>query len=176
MTPSPAETVRRSPSATPPRRPPAGKPNETPDAPVRSTMPPSRTWTFFLVALAINFLVVRFLIPRADAPVKVPYTLFKQEVTKRNVREIYSRGESITGQFATAVTYPAPGDTTTRVRTPPRAVTKFATTLPSFVDPGFETLLISNGVKISAEPIDTGGNPYTTFLLGFGPVILIMVF
>ncbi|HUQ82759.1 MAG TPA: ATP-dependent zinc metalloprotease FtsH, partial [Gemmatimonadaceae bacterium] len=91
------------------------------------------------------------------------------------VRQIYSRGESITGQFATAVTYPAPGDTTTRVRTP-RAVTKFATTLPSFVDPGFETLLISNGVNISAEPIDTDGNPYTTFLFGFGPVILIMVF
>jgi cell division protease FtsH len=176
MTPSAAETVRRSPSATPPRRPPLGRPNETPDPPARSTMPPSRTWTFFLVALAINFLVVRFLVPRADAPVKVPYTLFKQEVTNRNVREIYSRGESITGQFAKAVTYPTPGDTTTRVRTPPRAVTKFATTLPSFVDPGFETLLISNGVKISAEPIDTGGNPYTTFLLGFGPVILIMVF
>ena len=139
-------------------------------------MPPSRTWTFFLVALAVNFLIVRFLLPRADAPVKVSYTLFKQEVTKRNVREIYSRGESITGQFITAVTYPPPGDTTARVRTPPRSVTKFATTLPSFVDPGFETLLISNGVKISAEPIDTGGNPWTTFLFGFGPVLLIMFF
>jgi cell division protease FtsH len=151
-----------------------GKPNEPNTGSPRSSMPPSRTWTFFLVALAINFLLVRFVLPRADAPVTVPYTLFKQEVTKRNVREIYSRGESITGHFTAPVTYPTPGDTT--ARTKPRSVTTFATTLPSFVDPGFETLLIENGVKISAEPIDTGGNPWATFLFGFGPVILIMVF
>ena len=151
-----------------------GKPNEPTTGSPRSSMPPSRTWTFFLVALAINFLLVRFVLPRSDAPVTVPYTLFKQEVTKRNVREIYSRGESITGHFTTPVTYPTPGDTT--ARTKPRSVTTFATTLPSFVDPGFETLLIENGVKISAEPIDTGGSSWSTFLLGFGPVILIMVF
>ena len=151
-----------------------GKPNEPTTGSPRSSMPPSRTWTFFLVALAINFLLVRFVLPRSDAPVTVPYTLFKQEVTKRNVREIYSRGESITGHFTTPVTYPTPGDTT--VRTQPRSVTTFATTLPSFVDPGFETLLIGNGVKISAEPIDPGGSSWSTFLLGFGPVILIMVF
>ena len=44
------------------------------------------------------------------------------------------------------------------------------------MDPGFEALLIDNGVKISAEPIDQGGSPWATFLFGFGPVILIMVF
>ena len=151
-----------------------GRPNEPARNSPRSSMPPSRTWTFFLVALAINFLLVRYVIPRPDAPVKVPYTLFKQEVTRRNVREIYSRGESITGHFTAPVTYPSPGDTT--VRTPPRSVTTFATTLPSFVDPGFETLLIDNGVRISAEPIEAGGNPWATFLFGFGPVILIMLF
>src|SRR5687768_165752 len=174
MTPSPAGTARGSTAPTTPRRPSVGRPNEKADAPTRPAMPPSRTWTLFLVALAINFLIVRYFLPPADAPVKVPYTLFKQEVTKRNVREIYSRGESITGQFATAVTYPLPGDTTARVRGAPRPVTKFATTLPSFVDPGFETLLISNGVRISAEPIDAGGSPWTRFLFGLGPVILIM--
>ena len=151
-----------------------GGPNEQSPAPARPNMPPSRTWTFFLVALALNFLVVRYFLPRADAPVVVPYTLFKEEVTKRNVRAVYSRGESITGQFATAVTYPLPGDTTARVA--PRPVTKFATTLPSFVDPGFETLLISNNVTISAEPIGEDRSPWATFLFGFGPVLLIMVF
>jgi cell division protease FtsH len=137
-------------------------------------MPPSRTWTWFLAVLAINFLVVRFLLPRADAPVKVPYTLFKQEVVKRNVRDIYSRGESITGRFTAPITYPPPGDST--VRAAPRSVTKFATTLPAFVDPGLETLLIDNGVRISAEPIDEGGSPLSTFLFGFGPAILIIAF
>ena len=35
----------------------------------------------------------------------------------------------------------------------PQPVTDFATELPSFVDPGLETLLINNGVEISAKPI-----------------------
>ena len=85
-------------------------------------MPPSRTWTWFLAVLLINFLVVRYLLPRADAPVKVPYTLFKQEVTKRNVRDIYSRGESLEGRFIAPVTYPPPGDSTTGTNTRSRSV------------------------------------------------------
>ena len=175
MTPTPADTTRRPTTPVPPPRGPTVRgPNETPGPPTRSAMPPSRTWTYFLIALAVNFLVVRYVLPRPDAPVTVPYTLFKQEITKRNVREIYSRGERITGHFNAPVTYPLPGDST--ARTAPRPVTSFATTLPSFVDPGFETLLITNGVKISAEPIAEGGSPWATFLFGFGPVLLIMVF
>ncbi|HEX2123891.1 MAG TPA: ATP-dependent zinc metalloprotease FtsH, partial [Thermoanaerobaculia bacterium] len=58
----------------------------------------------------------------------------------------------------------------------PRSVRTFATTHPSFVDPGFETLLISNGVEISAEPIDEGGRPWMTLLFGFGPALLIIAF
>jgi cell division protease FtsH len=140
-------------------------------------MPPSRTWTWFLVVLLINFVVVRYLLPRSDAPVKVPYTLFKQEVTKRNVRDIYSRGESLEGRFNRAVTYPASRRLDARAstrsrfgsRAEPRSVTKFATTLPSFVDPGFETLLIENGVMISAEPIDQGGSPWRRSCSGSAP-------
>ena len=36
----------------------------------------------------------------------MPYTLFKEEVGKRNVKAIYSQGETITGRFAAPVTYP----------------------------------------------------------------------
>jgi cell division protease FtsH len=189
MTNPPANQGRRTPPPTTARRPTAtGRPNESGGGTPRPAMPPSRTWTWFLAVLLINFLVVRYLVPRADAPVKVPYTLFKQEVTKRNVRDIYSRGESLEGRFIAPVTYPPPGDSTTRANTrsrigsrigsraAPRSVTKFATTLPSFVDPGFETLLIDNGVMISAEPIDQGGSPWATFLFGFGPAILIIAF
>jgi cell division protease FtsH len=186
MTNPPANQGRRIPPPTTARRPPAtGRPNESGGGtPPRPAMPPSRTWTWFVAVLLINFLVVRYLLPRADAPVKVPYTLFKQEVTKRNVRDIYSRGESLEGRFIAPVTYPPPGDSTARTNTrsrigsraAPRSVTTFATTLPSFVDPGFETLLIDNGVMISAEPIDQGGSPWATFLFGFGPAILIIAF
>src|SRR3712207_4721852 len=84
------------------------------------------------------------------------------------------------GRFRAGVRCPPAADTANRgdsaARVPPRSVRTFATTLPSFVDPGFETLLISNGVEISAEPIDEGGSPWATLLFGFGPALLIIGF
>ena len=69
-------------------------------------MPPRRTWLWFLLVLLANYLLMRFLMPSPDAPVTVPYTLFKEEVGKGNVQAIYSRGETITGRFKAPVTYP----------------------------------------------------------------------
>ena len=175
MTSQQIDQLRRG-RAAPPAR--AGSPDGTSRGTdkgvARQPMPPRRTLLTFLLILAANFLLVRLFFPGAGAPVKVPYTLFKEEVTKRNVREIYSRGESITGHFVKPVMYPRAPDTTSRAK--PRSVTTFASTLPSFVDPGFETLLIDNGVEISAEPIDDGSSSITTFLFGFGPAILIIGF
>ena len=133
-------------------------------------MPPRRTWLSFVVIIAANFLLVRLLFPSGDAAVKVPYTLFKEEIGKRNVVRIYSRGESLTGRFRVAVTYPAKQDSGSRVR--PRPVTNFATTLPAFVDPGLESLLISNGVEISAEPIQQ--STWLNLLFSFAPALLII--
>jgi cell division protease FtsH len=137
-------------------------------------MPPRRTWLTFLLILVVNFLLVRLLLPGTDEAVKVPYTLFKEEIAKRNVARIYSRGASLTGRFVRPVTYPPAADSAKGVT--PRAVTNFATTLPAFVDPGLEALLIANGTEISAEPIPTGGSPLTTLLFGFGPALLLIGF
>jgi cell division protease FtsH len=170
----------------------------------RWTMPPGRTWLWFLGILLANYLLVTFLFPNPDAPVTVPYTLFKDEVGKGNVEAIVSRGEAITGRFATPVTYTPPGRATAapsgetqtagdRNAAPkgepqkqgeraaalggePREVSRFTTTLPSFVDPGLEAFLIENGVQINAESIEEGGNPLTTFLFGFGPALLFIGF
>ena len=137
-----------------------------------------------------------------EAPITVPYTLFKEEVGKGNVEAIYSQGESITGRFKTAGHLPGTGEkvprraaspkrqTTSsdksatpkaarqpaRARGAPKTVSNFTTTLPTFVDPGLETFLIDNGVEISAEPIDDGGSPWATFLFGFGPALLLIGF
>ncbi|HEY2375969.1 MAG TPA: ATP-dependent zinc metalloprotease FtsH [Gemmatimonadaceae bacterium] len=146
----------------------AGKPKK--QAPV----PPRRTWlTFFLLLLA-NFLLVRLFSPGAATPTRIPYTLFKQEVLKGNVRAIDSRGENITGQFISPITYPPPGDTSSHTK--PARLTTFATTLPPFVDPGLEALLIAHGVRIDAEPAESGGNSLTTLLFGFGPALLLIGF
>jgi cell division protease FtsH len=133
-------------------------------------VPGRRTWVTFLLILLANFLVIRLVFPRPEAG-KVPYTLFKQEVAKQNVERIYSRGESLTGRFRSPVTYPFSRDTTARAAQ--RSIRDFETTLPAFVDPGLETLLIENGVEISAEPIQQG-NTWSSLLFSFAPALLMI--
>jgi cell division protease FtsH len=115
---------------------------------------------------------MRFLFPSPEAPI-VPYTLFKEEVGEGNVEAVYSRGEAIEGRFKTAVILPPSG---TAPFSESRSVTTFKTTLPSFLGPGLEPLLIDHGVEISAKPIQSGGSPWATLLIGFGPAILIIAF
>jgi cell division protease FtsH len=108
----------------------------------------------------------------------VPYTAFKEEVAKGNVRAIYSKGASVEGRFAAPVTWPPPGDKNTapgRKSPPPtRTAGTFTTELPAFVDPGLEAFLIDHHVEISAVPIR--GSSLSNLLLGFGPAILIIGF
>jgi cell division protease FtsH len=153
-------------------------------------MPPRKTWLWFLVILVANYLLMRLLIPSPEAPVTVPYTLFKEEVHKGNVESISSQGESITGRFATPVTYPPAGEKTATPagesqaedkrpavpRGQPRTATNFTTTLPAFVDSGLEAFLIDHKVEISAKPTQETGSSWTTILLGFGPALLFIGF
>jgi cell division protease FtsH len=150
------------------------KSSTTRKPPVRANAPtrpiPPRTWLTFLLILLANYLLMRSFFPREKA-VTVPYTFFKEEVAKRNVARIYSRGERITGRFTRPVPFPAVPDTASGAT--PRPVTTFATAVPVFADPGLETLLIANGVEISAEPIQVG-NTWSSLLLSFLPALLLI--
>ncbi len=149
-------------------------------------MPPSRTWLVFLVVLVANWFLVKLLFPQPDESISVPYTAFKQEAAKGNVEAIYNQGQSIEGRFASAVTWPPPGESAQaapgataaqrRQQTEPRTSETFTTTLPAFVDPGLEAFLIEHKVEISAVPIKTGGSALSTLLFGFGPAILFIAF
>jgi cell division protease FtsH len=153
-------------------------------------MPPRRSWLWFALALLANFVLMRLLMPGPEGPVTVPYTLFKEEVGKGNVQAIYSRGDTLTGRFKTQVTYPPTGGNSAAPKDQPqatkdrgaapreasKAVSAFATTLPSFVDPGLEGYLIGHGVEISAKPIEESSSPWATLLLGFGPALLLIGF
>ena len=132
-------------------------------------VPPRRAWLTFMLILLANFAIARLFFPSRDAPAKVPYTLFREQVTARNVQAIYSRGTSITGRFNKAITYPR--DTTGGGK--PAPVIDFATELPSFADPGLETLLITNGVEISAKPIQVN-NTWLSLLSSFAPALLLI--
>src|SRR4051812_24947938 len=88
---------------TAPDRKPAGKGtgsngSNAGDASVQR-VPPRRTWLSFLLILLVNVAIARILFPSRAAPIKVPYTLFREQVTAHNVQAIYSRGTSITGRF-----------------------------------------------------------------------------
>jgi cell division protease FtsH len=185
------QTPRNRDSTPTQRIPPADTRPGGAKVPGQTTMPPRRTWLWFVLVVLANFFLVRLFMPTPGAPVTVPYTLFKEEVAKANVQAIHSQGDTITGRFKAPVTYPpagdkgaAPGGEAQRTanerggsaRDVPKAVTTFSTTVPSFVDPGLEAFLIDNGVEISAKPIDEGGSLLTTFLLGFGPALLFIGF
>ena len=167
-------------------------------------MPPSKTWLWFVGVLLANYLLVRFLMPSPEAPITVPYTLFKEEVGKGNVEAIYSQGDSITGRFKTPVTYPPESEKAVLPNGAPQAADKkdaapsaepqtksdrgapagaasktsnnFTTTLPTFVGPGLETFLIDHRVEISAKPIQEGDSALSTLLFGFGPALLFIGF
>ncbi len=141
----------------------------------QAKMPRGKTWLWFALILLVNFLLGRLLAPGPEAPVVVPYTLFKEEVSKNNVKEIFSRGETITGNFKAPVAYPA-GNKSTANQAAPKGVKSFTTTLPSFVGPGLETLLIDHGVEISAKPIHEERGPLTMLLYDFGPGVLFIGF
>ncbi|MGH8665136.1 MAG: ATP-dependent zinc metalloprotease FtsH [Burkholderiales bacterium] len=181
-----------------PRQPGAGG-APTPSA--RLPMLPGRMWWWFAALVLLNFMLSRWLVPAAEAPAVVPYTLFKEQVGARNVAAIYSQGEEISGKFSTPIEYPPPGAKQSQPRsspgtqqnpqgsswldrifgqrtatTEPRKVSNFETTLPAFVDPGLERFLIDHGVEISATPISEDGSPLLTLLFGFGPALLFIGF
>jgi cell division protease FtsH len=124
-------------------------------------MPPRKTWLRFLLILLANFLLVRLLFPGPEAPIEVPYTFFKEQVSSGNVEAIFSRGQSVEGSLEKRVTYPPKGEEGSEAgSTPSRTSKTFTTVLPSFVipDPALEQFLINNGVQITAEPIQEGGS------------------
>jgi cell division protease FtsH len=170
------QTQRNSDSAPAGRVQPSDRRSGATQGPGQAKMPPRKTWLWFVLVLLVNYVLMRLLMPSPGAPVTVPYTLFKEEVRKGNVKAIFSRGETIRGRFATPVTYPPAGEQRAAPNGEPQTATTFTTTLPSFVDPGLEAFLIEHKVEISAKPIQAGGSPWVTLLFGFGPALLIIGF
>jgi len=150
-----------------------------PTKPGQSRMPPRRVWLTFVAILLVNYFLVRLLFPGPNEPITVPYTTFKEEVGKGNVKAIYSRGTSIEGRFQSPVTWPPPGEQPAPGKNPPkgeaRSADTFTTELPAFVDPGLESFLIQHKVEISAVPIQEHGF-ISTLLYGFGPALLLILF
>jgi len=132
-----------------------------------------RFWIMLLILLTLNFFLAPLLFPETNDRVTVPYTFFKQQVIAGNVSEITSRGEDIQGLFKQAVPDPNPATPTPAGQAAP-TYTKFATIKPAFDDADLLPLLERNNVVITAKPLDQPRSALLTFLLSFGPTLLLL--
>jgi cell division protease FtsH len=124
----------------------------------------SRFWWFVLGLFALNLILSIALSPPANRP-SVPYTFFRAQVVKNNVRTVTSRGDQIQGEFRRKITVP---DHKT-------ATLKFKTVQPAFSqDNQLLQLLIKNNVEVNAHPLDQGRSFWATLLIGFGPTLLLV--
>lgn len=139
-------------------------------------LPPANTWFVFALILLLNYFVASLLIPGQDEKVAIPYSLFKAEAAKGNVKDIFSHGDRVTGHFKEPVNYAGESEKGSIVLSAPRPVRTFETTLPIYVDPGLESLLLEHGVTIEAKPVGENENPWLRFLYGFGPGLLFIGF
>jgi cell division protease FtsH len=137
-------------------------------------MPSRNKWLTFFLLLVVNYMLMRVFFSDPNAPITIPYTAFKEEVIKHNVEAIYTRGETIEGRFSKPILWPKAGGSQPR-EVQSHSAKVFETTLPTFIDPGFEGLLIANGVEIRAQSLQEGGG-FRSILIGFGPAIMIIVF
>ncbi len=138
--------------------------------------PQYKMWIWFLGLFILNYFIGKYFADGLSGLEKIPYTVFKEEVLKQNVKEIYSKGSTLSGNFNNKVTVPIVEVHGSKTDTTYVKVTRFTTELPSFIDPGLEALLIENGVTIRAEPIKEEQNPFLSFLMMFGPALIIIAF
>lgn len=131
---------------------------------------------WFLAIIALNYLFVTFVFPEKKDVSTIPYTLFKEEVTKGNVQKIFSKGENVTGRFKEGVSYSPSTEKKPPLSPKTTTIYDFATTIPAFADPGLEALLLEKGVEISSEPLLEETHPILSFLAYFGPALLIILF
>ncbi|HEY5144707.1 MAG TPA: ATP-dependent zinc metalloprotease FtsH [Solirubrobacteraceae bacterium] len=184
---NPRSSTPERPGRSAPDRPPGGRGEEPPPWPRiepstdgRGTPPQKpgmvprrgrRTLGLVLLSLLAVNVVFALVTGRPQSSTQVPYSpFFLQQVDAGNVKEIASQGETIDGTLKTGVDYKAEGEKNAT------AVEHFKTQVPTFVNTDELTKkLEAKGVVLNAKPVDTGRNPLLTFILAFGPTILIVI-
>ncbi|HTT30554.1 MAG TPA: ATP-dependent zinc metalloprotease FtsH [Solirubrobacteraceae bacterium] len=133
--------------------------------------PPHRLrgfWLFFLVLLALNWVLVLIGQPGSQPRVKVPFSpYFLNQVHDGQVKSISSKSGAIDGTFKSKVRYPANDQKAT-------PTTLFSTQVPSFWNTNdLTTELQGQGVEVNAQNPNPGTSLITELLVGFGPTILL---
>src|SRR5690349_8971629 len=132
-------------------------------------MPGSRNfWLLILVLLVLNYVIVGLFAPGRAQSVKIPYSPnFLAQVDANNVKAVNTEGEAVSGEFNKEVKYP---------NDKADAVKNFTTQIPTFANgDALEKRLLDHKVEIVADPINQGRGFFYNLILGFGPVILLVV-
>jgi cell division protease FtsH len=139
------------------------KPKE-PERPRMPRMPGSRRFWSFLLALLVLNIVLGQLIPSSeDKRIDVPYTFFREQVAKGNVKEVNARNDVIQGVFKVKTKFEK------------KTEKNFETVRPTFAqDDELLALLLKNKVEVNARAIDEGRSFLATLLISFGPTLLIV--
>jgi cell division protease FtsH len=145
-------------------------PKEPPRKPERRPRMRPRFWVIVLVLLALNYLSVALFAPGKERSVQIPYSPeFLSQVRDGNVTKISSTGETVSGELKKDITFPA-GDKNAE------PAKNFDTEIPTFANTDeLDALLREKNVEISAEPVNPGRGALLNIILGFGPVILLVV-
>ncbi len=168
------EAPSADPNRTPWRVEPApdgrGTPEKGKDGKPGPKAPAGMSWQRFgmvlLVLFALNFFLTS-LLPGGERPARISYTpVFVNQVKAGNVKEISSRGETISGEFKSAFDPPGEHGETK----------KFTTEVPTFASNGsaLAKLLESNGVVVNAESPNKGRSLVATLLISLLPTLLLI--
>jgi cell division protease FtsH len=97
----------------------------------------------------------------------IPYTEFKNQVTAKNVSEVFARGDSIEGQLKKAV--PVPGEQD-------RTYQQFTTERPTFANDDLLAELSDGGATVRATPLVQQRGFLTNLLISLAPLLLLVAF
>ncbi|MRR53043.1 MAG: ATP-dependent metallopeptidase FtsH/Yme1/Tma family protein [Deltaproteobacteria bacterium] len=126
-----------------------------------------------LLALVAFVVVINVVYPMVSQKgqldkAEVPYSQFKNELARDNVKEITMKGSLLNGVFKTKVQ----AAQVAGKETPSKATTNFFTILPGIDDPALMAELQAKKVMVKA--ISTESSPFTTALLYLIPWVLII--
>ncbi|WP_354702485.1 ATP-dependent zinc metalloprotease FtsH [Paraconexibacter sp. AEG42_29] len=119
-----------------------------------------------LALFALNFFLTT-LLPGGERPARISYApYFLNQVKAGNVKEISSRGETVSGKFKVAVDPPGKRGETT----------KFITEIPTFASNGstLSRLLEKYSVEVNAESPTRGRSLMSTLLISLLPTLLLI--
>nr|WP_297415849.1 ATP-dependent zinc metalloprotease FtsH [uncultured Nocardioides sp.] len=121
---------------------------------------------WFVAAYAVVF-VVSTIQDIAGGPETVPYTEFTSQVEKKNVAEVFARGNTIEGTLKSPAALPGKKSSTYQ---------QFTTERPVFAQDDLLAQLERSGATVRATPVDDQRGLLANALISFGPILLLVGF